>query len=470
MSYNNNLAKRIYDITPYWIKTLITSFYGILQRSKRYGKVYKRQIDFLRDSQYWTKEDLADYQQEKATAFIIDICKNVPYYKNAGYGNLFNSASDYKSLPILPKNLVKQHIQEFYNIRSDKVTWSHTSGTTGSAMIFPVSKEAFQNEYAFRSSHYELGGVSMVKREKIALCAGHPVTAPDRSKPPFWVYDFINNHMYFSSYHMSEDNLRYYIVKLEEFNPLLLHGYPSSIYLLAIAYKKHGRKKLALKSIFTSSETLLEYQRQEIEDTFQVKVFNYYGNSEMSAYITECEKGELHLKSEYSYVEILNSANQACKPSETGRIVSTNFTNIAFPLIRYDVGDVVKISGNQDSECGKNGLLIDYIWGRIENYIYTPEGNMVGRLDHLFKDALNVKEAQIEQRDVTEVIIRITPSDHYAKNDESVILKEARKRLGNSIKILFEYVESIPRMHNGKFRFIISDLNISYTHQDNANF
>ena len=470
MSYNNNLAKQFYDVAPYFIKILISSIYGISQRSNRYGKTYKSQIDILKDSQYWTNEELANYQQDKTTAFLLNVCKNVPYYKNAGYGNLFTSASDYQSLPILVKEQVKQNIQELYNIGSDKMIWSHTSGTTGSAMIFPISMEAFQNEYAHRWLHYGMGGVSLHKREKIAFCAGHPVAASGRRRPPFWVHDLVNNHMYFSSYHMSEGNLRYYIKKLEDFNPLLLHGYPSSIYLLANAYKSFGKKKLALKSIFTSSETLLHYQRKKIEDTFQVKVYNYYGTSEMSAYITECEKGELHLKSEYSYVEILNSDNQACKPGETGRIVSTNFTNTAFPLIRYDVGDAVKISSNQAPKCGKNGLLIDHIWGRIENYIYTPEGYMVGRLDHLFKDALNVKEAQIEQRDVTEVIIRITPGDNYTKDNERTILKEARKRLGNSIKILFEYVEYIPRTSGGKFRFIISNLNTTFTHHRNSDF
>lgn len=470
MSYNNNLAKQFYDFAPYFVKMLISSIYGISQRSKRYGKIYNKQIDMLRDSQYWTNEELAIYQQDKATAFILDICKTVPYYKNAGYGDLFASASDYKNLPILTKNQVKQKIQDFYNISLEKVIWGHTSGTTGSAMIFPISMEAYQNEYAFRHSHYNLGGVSLHKKEKIAFCAGHPVAASGRTRPPFWVHDVINNHMYFSSYHMSEENLRYYIKKLEEFNPLLLHGYPSSIYLLANAHKRHSRKKLALKSIFTSSETLLDYQRKLIEDTFQVKVHNYYGTSEMSAYITECEKGELHLKSEYSFVEILNSKNQACKPGETGRIVSTNFINAAFPLIRYDVGDMVKISSNQASKCGKNGLLIDYIWGRIENYVYTPEGYMVGRLDHLFKDALNVKEAQIEQRNKNEVIIRITPGDDYTKDDEIAILKEARKRLGSTIKILFEYVEDIPRTSGGKFRFVISSLDPTHTQYQNSDF
>jgi phenylacetate-CoA ligase len=245
---------------------------------------------------------------------------------------------------------------------------------------------------------------------------------------------------------------------LERFDPLLLHGYPSSIYILALAYRKYKRGSLSLKAVYTSSETLLDFQRAAIEQAFGVKVYNWYGTSEMTANIVECECGELHVKSEHSYVEILNSHDQPCKPGETGRIVSTNFNNEAFPLIRYDIGDIVTVSNNQVSKCGRSGLLVDHIQGRVEDYIITPEHRMVGRLDHLFKDAINVVEAQIFQENPEEIIIRIVPSKQYITADETTILNEARKRLGNNIRITFAYVDQIPRAASGKYRFIDSKI------------
>jgi len=166
----------------------------------------------------------------------------------------------------------------------------------------------------------------------------------------------------------------------------------------------------------------------------------------------------LHLKAEHSYIEILNNSNQPSKTGETGRIVSTNYNNYAFPLIRYEIGDTVTISKNQVSKCGRSGLLIDSIEGRVEDYILTPDGRFVGRLDHLFKDAVNVTEAQIFQAKLEEVVLRIVRGSGYSKEDEMFILKEARMRFGNSIKILFEYVDQIPRTSSGKFRFVISEI------------
>ncbi len=458
MSYANKYIKSLYDKSPYLVKVFGTSVYGLQQRVKRFGQPFNTQFRLLEESQYWTEEKLEAYQHEKLFNFFSMIRK-VPYYAGKSvYSTLFDRKALLSEFPVLSKREVKGNSQLFYNTKGQKFTWGHTSGTTGSALIFPISQQAFEYEYAFRAMHYKWGGVDFKNRDKVAMCSGHPVALTTRTRPPFWSYDWVNNHLYFSSYHLGKDTLKEYVQMLERFNPLLLHGYPSSIYLLALAYRKYKRGSLALKAVYTSSETLLDFQRAAIEEAFGVKVYNWYGTSEMTANIVECECGELHVKAEHSYVEILNSHDQPCKPGETGRVVSTNFNNEAFPLIRYDIGDIVTVSKNQVSKCGRSGLLVDHIQGRVEDYIITPEHRMVGRLDHLFKDATNVVEAQIFQENPEEIIVRIMPTKQFSTADEATILKEARKRLGNSIRITFAYVDQIPRSASGKYRFIDSKI------------
>jgi phenylacetate-CoA ligase len=79
-------------------------------------------------------------------------------------------------------------------------------------------------------------------------------------------------------------------------------------------------------------------------------------------------------------------------------------------------------------------------------------------LSILLKDAINVIEAQIEQPCIEEVVLRIVRNNYYSKKDEVQIKHAARARLGNSIKISFDYVDEIPRASNGKFRFVISKI------------
>jgi phenylacetate-CoA ligase len=172
----------------------------------------------------------------------------------------------------------------------------------------------------------------------------------------------------------------------------------------------------------------------------------------------ECEKGELHLKLEHSAVEVLNAKNEPCKPGETGRVVCTGFGNTAFPLIRYEIGDEATLSSKQQSLCGRSGILLERILGRLDDYIATPDGRLVGRLDHLFKDSKNVVEAQLAQDSLNEVLLRIVKGPQFSTKDEHEIEQAARLRLGPSIRIRFQYVDQVPRTKGGKVRFIDSTL------------
>lgn len=453
MDYKNKITETVYYSSPYFLKNYIISLLGYSERKKRYGNFYKYYYDFLKESQFWDIKKLKDYQ-EKEIERIICTLKDIPVYRDKGFKAL-------SQFPLLSKNNIRTDIERYLNVRIKNIPhrWNHTSGTSGQSLNFPLSIETSQREYAFRAIHYSWAGVSLTKKEPIVMIAGHPSTYYKRNRPPFWAYDFCNNWLMFSSYHLTEDNLKYYVKELDKYSPVLIHGYPSSVYLLSLAYKKWGMNKLKLKGIFTASETLLDYQRKEIENTFQVKVFNWYGNSEMTANIVECEKGELHMKYEHSYVEILKHDNNThAKPGEVGRLICTAFTNTVFPLIRYDIGDVVKISENQNSKCGRGGLIIDSIEGRKEDYIFTQDGRIIGRLDHIFKDSTNVIESQIYQDKIESVELRIVVNSKFSKKDEEMLLKESRLRLGNSINIKIEIVPFIKRNENGKFRFIISNL------------
>jgi len=436
MTYSSELNRKIYFALPFFVRNIMASVYGSMQRASRYSKTYFEHLDFLKKSQYWTNDKLLEFSKHHADDFIVNSVLNSEFYSEDKY-KWFKKGENISKLPLLSKDDLRNNLKKVYSskLKSIKHRWSHTSGTTGKALVFPLSNDCFQKEYAFRAMHYLWGNINLHGKDKVAFCSGHPVAHPDRNKPPFWIYDYSNNWLFLSSYHMTEDNLKSYVLELDNFMPLMLGGYPSSIYLIAKAYKKYGKGKLPLISIYCSSETLLDFQRREIEDAFQAKVFNWYGTSEMCVNIVECEKGEMHLKYEHSYIEILDNSNKPCNPGEQGRVVCTAFANEAFPLIRYDIGDEVVISENQQSKCDKGGLLIDSILGRVEDYIITGDGRMVGRLDHIFKDSMNVKEAQIYQDKPGEIVLRIVKNNIFTKNDENALLNELFLRLGSNIKV-----------------------------------
>jgi phenylacetate-CoA ligase len=94
--------------------------------------------------------------------------------------------------------------------------------------------------------------------------------------------------------------------------------------------------------------------------------------------------------------------------------------------------------------------------GRIEDYVLTPDGRLVGRLDHIFKEQFDVAEAQIIQNDERSIDVFIVPRSTYSKTSSRRLMREIRARLGDQMEIKIQIRDSIPREANGKFRAVKS--------------
>ena len=442
----SNFSQMYYPM-PYPFKVIVTSLIGSLKNMQKYGSHFHRYYDFLMSNDIKNQQMKADKELEKFLAHLKR--------KNRFFSSRIPSDLDIKKIPIVDKNFVLKNFQKIIMQKPYKI--GKTSGTTGQPLVVPYSKKAYQAEYAFWWYHWSFGNV--MRGDKIATFGGHKISDVNRDSPPFWVYNAAENQMFFSSYHLSYRNLPHYIEKLNAYKPVFIYGYPSTLYLLAkYALENSIKIEFLPKMIVTSSERTYDFQRHAIENAFESKLFILYGNVEHCGLITECPYGRLHIQPYHSQVRVIREDGEEAKKCEIGNIVGTNFSNYSFPLINYDTKDIVKISANQNCQCNNGGMIIDYIQGRIEDYIITPEGRIVVRMGHLFKNAKFIRNAQIQQNKVNQVILRIEKEDGYTKKDEKAILAEAKARLGNSIEIDFEYVSKIPKERNGKFRFIIQKI------------
>jgi phenylacetate-CoA ligase len=210
----------------------------------------------------------------------------------------------------------------------------------------------------------------------------------------------------------------------------------------------------SVRIVTTGAENLLDSQRETIRNAFECEVREHYGLSESVANISECEHGRLHVDEDFSHVEFIPvdcEANQH-------RIVGTNWSNPAFPLFRYDTGDIATLSDEEECPCGRLGRIVERIDGRQEDYVVIPSGARIGRLDHIFKDLVSVRSAQIYQPGPERVVLRIVKGKGYTKGSEREVLREARERLGSKIDIEVEYPDEIPTTDSGKLKFVVSDI------------
>src|SRR5215212_3639867 len=112
-----------------------------------------------------------------------------------------------------------------------------TSGTTGSPMAIPLEIEA---SFALLKRYHWTIGVPLKVRS--VRFSGKPIVNRNASKPPFWVYNYLERQLFMSIYHLRNENFCFYIEKLNAFQPELIDGFPSAIYILAQFINKNKIK------------------------------------------------------------------------------------------------------------------------------------------------------------------------------------------------------------------------------------
>lgn len=150
----------------------------------------------------------------------------------------------------------------------------------------------------------------------------------------------------------SEDAYKIIIKRINDFMPKWLYIQPSILERLIYYYKKYGyTNPPSLVHIESVGEILTERLRRDALDFFEVPIANLYGSEEHNGIAYECPHGNMHILEDNVYVE------------ENALI--TNIYNHAFPLIRYNQGDDIKLSARKSCKCGTLSSYINSIEGRI---------------------------------------------------------------------------------------------------------
>ena len=370
------------------------------------------------------------------------------------YGHQSMALSEIEGLPVLTKAAVRQDTERF--VWSDYPRWkrirTHTSGSTGAGMRFFLTRGALRRNYAhvwrYRRSHgLQLG-------EWCGVLGGRAVISPEQREPPFWRVAPVGRNVYFSQYHLGPETAPLYLKCIRERGLRWLHGYPSVVGLLAQLGIEAGLAgSVHVPWVTLASENVSEGQRSAIFRMFGAQPRQHYAMTEEVALICECPEGRLHVDEDYSLVEFLPL------PGVPGafRLIGTTLDNGAFPLLRYDVGDVMRLAGPEPCPCGRSGRVVSSIDGRQDDYLVLADGSWVGR-SVFFKDAVHVAEAQIVQRAAGQATLRVVRARGYGEADEAALLAEIHQRVGERLAVTFEYVDRLPRTASGKLRLVVSEL------------
>lgn len=444
------MLQRFYSALPIPLQHACATAQGAKYSHWRYGGIFQEYLTELKRSEYLSADKLCQLQTAGLNQLLQFASTHVAHYRKHGPTE-FTTKDQIRERP---ENFIADTVS-----RQALIPWQ-TSGTTGKPLTVYYSREAMQTMWSFVELYRNTAGVS--KDVRRGQFTGRMIVPPGQaaSKKVFWRRDLANHALLLSSVHLLPANLPFYAAALERFQPAYLSGYPSSMYLLAEYYRQSGRRAPQLKAVLTSAETLLEHQRQVIEDTFETRIFDQYGQAEMQSFWYECAAGRMHAHPLAGVTEILRPDGTPSVPGEIGEVVLTGLVNYAMPLIRYRVGDTARFAA-ESCPCGRGMPVIEEIGGRLDDFVYTLERGRLGRLDPVLKGVRNIVESQLDQESLEVLRVRFVPAPHFTAEDLQALENNLRARVGRGIRLEFECTDRIPRSANGKFRFVISHLDRS---------
>ena len=371
------------------------------------------------------------------------------YTKSSFYHKLYTEAGikledikclgDISKLPVVTKDMILHQSDALLTTSKWKLLKNRTSGTTGTPLTVFEDWKSIWKEQAYFYCY----------RKRCGYIYGQPLVSlrGNLGKKDTMMYVHISNTLYLSSYNINEQTVGAYYKGIEKRSPQAIEGYPSSLYNLALLLKD---KELYcnIPVCFTSSENLLDFQRQLIGERFQTKIFDHYGTTERTIRISESIKHDGYFEDPgYSINEYLKD-----------RVVSTSLINSAFPLIRYQSSDVVILKENTKDE----RVSIDRIQGRSGNCIKGKDGSIYNNaaLTFILTYSHNIRYAQFIQKKNGKVLLNIVPEAVFSSQNldelkQMIDLKIGLSNLELEINLIKE--QDLIYTTRNKYSYIISE-------------
>lgn len=445
-----------YGKSPIWLQNIGISLYGILLHYQRYGKIYRKYLDFYQKRKHISLRAEKKRQNVAFLRLLHYAVNRSPFYQEL-YKEIdlsqIKSVEDISLLPIVSKEMLRKNIQQVYTIHKGKAIKFRTGGTTGTPMLVFKRKQDVQKRMAYLDSYKrEFGFIN--NKMPSARFFGKNIIPDQPTKPVFWRMNYWSKQRYYSTYHMKEDNMIHYINDLNKFKPMAIDGFVSAIYELAKYIELHNIV-LTFQPlvVFTTAETVLPYHREKIERVFGCQLSDQYASNEGAPFIRQCSHGSYHENIDTGVFEHIATPFGS-------KLVVTSFDSYGTPLIRYDIGDRVVEGDGKKCSCGSCHPVIKGLDGRETDYLLSPSKGklhmvnlsvMVAELPDCFE---NIQFIQRTDQSIDVKIVVVDPCDKELYQD--LIIDKMKAYVGEDMDYHVEQVDYIVKENSGKYRMIVN--------------
>ena len=352
-----------------------------------------------------------------------------------------------------PKALVREHQDLHAAMRLELVTLLATSGTTSDRLQViwewswwdPQEREAMRlNARIARAMQRPDWREAVLTTPACGAGACHfgSQTAAERS---------IDGILFFNESadptHWTDGELERMLREWCEFAPRGVEADPAYLAIVARAALARGVRLPSPEFITLTYETTTRAMRRDIHRAFDAPVFQLYGATEAGVLFMECEHGRLHPNEKHSHVDLVPVPGS----SRLARVLVTTLGRAWMPLLRYDIGDVVRVAESRDCPCGlvSDGPLIERVEGRQSDCTSVGDETVTPlMLDDAIHAALGA-DATLEQWQLAgDSVLVVDP-----RNDSSAAAAAAVSKL-LARPLRGERVAAIAPEASGKYRLV----------------
>jgi phenylacetate-CoA ligase len=431
---------------------LLMPLHGIL-RQRHYVEYYTR----LERSQWWSTEQLLDFQWRELQRLLNWTFRSVPYYqekyRKAGVALAdIRTREDFSRLPVLTRAEINENRDRLCSTEFRGKLLAHaTGGSSGTPTRFFRTIESYDWRTAAKDRVYSWSGWR--PGEKAAYLWGAPVGKVARSQAlKTRAFDWFQNQLIINTFSQSDELWERVRIRIQRYRPKVIVGYVSSLAAFAEFLLRRGIAIPHIEAVIAAAEPLFTPMRERIVQALQAPVFNTYGCREFMSLAGECENHEgLHINAE-------NVLLETALPADAGasQVLVTDLHNYGMPFVRYDIGDMAVLD-DSPCTCGRGLPRIKWIEGRVLDAIRTVDGRTVPGefFPHILKDIPEIAQYRVEQDRIDHIVILAVLQADLSDTSRALLQREITKVFAGKMHWEVRPVTEIPRLPSGKRRITV---------------
>lgn len=421
------------------------------------GSARLREARDLRKSQWWPRERLDRYRNDRLERMLTHARETVPFYKEFWKDRgLPRSPAELPQLPLVRKAHLRSAATSMISNQFEKASLmtAKTGGSTGTSLVmyFDDPCQQSRNAAAIRSDEWAGWRIGATVG---ALWGNPPKAHGIRGGLRASLHQRI---LYCDTMLLNDDVVRSFADEMARTRARFLFGHAHSIYRFCESLERQGAAAPKVEGVVSTSMMLLQPERVLIERVLDCRVSDRYGCEEVGLIASECEAHDgYHVNEEHVIVEIVGEDGRPVPAGEPGLVCVTDLINRAMPLVRYVVEDVA-VAQLEPCGCGRVHARIAKIVGRTADFLKRDDGGLVAGVSLVERTLTHIPglaQLQLVQDRIGHVTANVVGDARFGTATQEALIAELRLSLGPALEVSVVSGESLVQEANGKYRFAI---------------